>query len=119
MLYSLDTYRALARIAGIAHREKDVPTATDAFKLLWQRLGGETSLDHAEARAVFNGAFANAYRGKADAYIDHAPAPAPTNGYCGADSPALAKSRVSRLPIDTRGSVALDCAAFFNAKVGA
>lgn len=134
MEYSLDSYRMIARAAAIAHREKDAPTATNSFALLWQRLDRENLTDHCDARAAFNIAFARAYRGQASDYIDPAPAPALvcnegrcTRGCAGkckglgsrdAPAPAPRYSRRDDKVARQVRSAALDCAAFF-AKTGA
>lgn len=115
MLTALETYRAIARNAAYGHRVKDVALATDMFTELWRNLSRETPDDHSIARAEFNVTFGAAYRSQWEPGLS--PAPAPTQGYFGADSPALAKSRAPRLPVRAGQSVASDCAAFFRAKL--
>ena len=100
MLTTLETYRAIARNCAQAHKAvmaqgDDRAYATALFTDLWTRLGLETPFDRDSAKDEFNMAFGVAYRGRV------APAPAP---------------RRSSAP---RASAALDCAAFYRAKVGA
>lgn len=112
MEFSLDSYKMLARMAGVAHRTKDVPTAKDAFTLLWKRLDRETLDDHCVARETFNAEFARAYRSSDNPPCTSAPAPA-------LDRAALSRvqSRIAARDIaNTAKSVALDCAAFYAAK---